>query len=199
MTDAPARRRRTAPAKPAATKPAAPRKPAATEKPAPTADRGLALYFLRHADAGDSAAWTGDDAARPLSKKGRKDSRRLGKHLAAIGVEAQVILTSPRVRAADTARLVGKALGIKPSIDPRVDSGFDRAALQAVVAGLDPSVTGAILVGHDPDFSSLASWLSDSTIEMRKGAVARLELSGRSVGAGAGALRWLVPPDALRG
>jgi phosphohistidine phosphatase len=159
--------------------------------------QALDLYLLRHADAGDSTAWTGDDAERPLSKKGRKQSRRLGRHLDGLGVDVQAILTSPRSRAADTAKLVGKALGVRPSVDARLDAGFDRGALQAIVGGLEASVSAVVLVGHDPDLSALASWLTDSTVAMRKGAIARIELPGRTVRAGAGALRWLLPPDAI--
>ena len=165
----------------------------------PVAAPPLELYLLRHADAGDATTWEGDDAARPLSKKGRKQARRLGRHLDDLGIEVSAILTSPRVRAADTARIVGKALGVKPATEPRVDSGFDRAALAAVIGDLEAMVTSVILVGHDPDFSALASWLTSSTVEMRKGAIAKIDVPGRMVGAGAGALRWLVPPDALRG
>jgi phosphohistidine phosphatase len=163
------------------------------------AEPALELYLLRHADAGDSTTWEGDDAARPLSKKGRKQARRLGRHLGGLGIDVSTILTSPRVRAADTARLIGKALGVKPTTDPRVDSGFDQVALEAIVGDLDAAATSVILVGHDPDFSAIASWLSASTVEMRKGAIAKIDLPGRKVGRGAGVLRWLLPPDALRG
>ena len=182
-------------AKPKAAAPALTSAPVATQPTAQVFD----LYLLRHADAGDSAAWTGDDALRPLSKKGRRQSRRLGKHLAGLGIEVQAILTSPRLRAADTAKLVGKALSVKPTVDARLDTGFDRAGLKAVLEGLEATASAVVLVGHDPDFSALASWLSDSTVEMRKGAIAKLELPTRAVGAGAGALRWLLPPDAVRG
>ena len=56
-----------------------------------------------------------------------------------------------------------------------------------------------MLVGHDPDLSDIASWLTDAPIALRKGALTRVDLDGRGVAAGAGALRWLLPPDAVRG
>jgi len=66
----------------------------------------LSLLLIRHADAGDSATWEGDDAVRPLSRKGRRQSKRLGALLDDLGVRPDVLLTSPRVRAAETAKLV---------------------------------------------------------------------------------------------
>jgi phosphohistidine phosphatase len=160
---------------------------------------GLVLYLLRHADAGDPATWPGDDGVRPLSKKGRKQARRLGRHLDSIGVDLAALVTSPKVRAADTARLVGKALGVKPADDARLGGGFDPGGLQSLLGGLTASTASVMLVGHDPDFSSLASWLTDAPIELRKGALVRIDLPNRQAGAGSGALRWLLPPDAVPG
>jgi phosphohistidine phosphatase len=166
------------------------------DEPAPD---GFSIYLLRHADAGDPGAWTGSDDERPLSKRGRKQARRLGRHLADLGVQIDLVLTSPKVRAVDTARLVGKALAVTAAEDPRLSGGFDPAALGALLGELDGSATSAMLVGHDPDLSEIASWLTDAPIALRKGALVRIDLAGRDVAAGGGALRWLLPPDAVRG
>jgi phosphohistidine phosphatase len=185
-------------AKPAAskTKPAA----ATAKQPvAPDNPRSLTLFFIRHADAGDSAAWPGDDAARPLSKKGRRQAKRLGDLLDRLHVRPDAILTSPRVRAADTARIVGRRVGRDSKVDDRLDAGFDAKGLAALVAEVAPAASTLALVGHDPDFSTLASWLVDAPISMSKGALARIELPERAIGAAKGTLRWLVPPDAIPG
>ena len=63
----------------------------------------IELYLLRHADAGDPMAWQGPDAARPLSGKGERQADRLGRFLAGIGFTPDAIITSPKVRAAQTA------------------------------------------------------------------------------------------------
>jgi phosphohistidine phosphatase len=165
------------------------------QAPAPA----LTLLLIRHADAGDSTIWPGDDAARPLSKKGRRQSKRLGDLLEALDVRPDAILTSPRLRAADTAKLVGRRVGTKVGIDERIDTGFNAERLSAVLADLPPAVALVALVGHDPDFSVLASWLADAPLSMAKGALARIELPERTVGAGKGTLRWLLPPDAVSG
>jgi phosphohistidine phosphatase SixA len=54
-----------------------------------------------------------------------------------------------------------------------------------------------VLVGHDPDFSDLVSWLSGFPISLRKGALAKVDLPDRAVGPGRAQLRWLLPPDAV--
>src|SRR5437868_1064741 len=77
----------------------------------------LELYLLRHADAGDPAAWKGDDAERPLSPKGRKQARRTGRWVAALGRHPDRILTSPKVRALETATIVAASLESEPVVD----------------------------------------------------------------------------------
>lgn len=160
---------------------------------------GLIVYLLRHADAGDSATWVGDDADRPLSKKGRRQARRLGRHLDDLGVKVDILLTSPLIRAADTARLVGKQIGVKPSEDQRLAGGFDAAGFRELVRDLDGPAPAVMLVGHDPDLSSMASWLANAPLALRKGALVRIDLPSRDIAAGSGALRWLLPPDAIPG
>lgn len=156
----------------------------------------LQLYLLRHADAGDPAAWPGDDAERPLSAKGRRQARRLGSMLAGIGWKPDLILTSPKVRAADTARLVGRAVGVKPDQDNRLATGFDVSDVGAMLAS-HPEARRVVLVGHDPDFSAVASSLTGAAIELRKGAIARIDLQDSKPSAGRGALRWLIPPGVV--
>ena len=157
----------------------------------------MELYLLRHADAGDPAAWDGPDERRPLSRKGVRQAERLGAFLAGIGFELDAILTSPKVRAAETARLVADALGARVSEDERLATDVTCESLEAVVH--DAGGPGRVMiVGHDPDFSELLATLCDAAhLPMKKGALARVDLEG-GIAAGAGILRWLVPPDLLR-
>ena len=64
----------------------------------------IAVHLLRHAHAGDPERWTGDDSLRPLSEKGRRQAERLGRLLAGHDEAPDLFITSPRVRAAQTAR-----------------------------------------------------------------------------------------------
>jgi phosphohistidine phosphatase len=182
--------------------PSAPQPEAASADPTPeppAAPGTLTLYLLRHADAGDPMAWTADDAERPLSKKGRRQAKRLARHLKDLDVQPAAILTSPKIRASATAKIVGRGVSRKPRVDERLTIGFGSDALTALVSGLEPGTDSVMLVGHDPDFSDAASWLVGTTIQMRKGALAVIDLPEREAGAGRGSLRWLLPPDAVAG
>jgi phosphohistidine phosphatase len=158
----------------------------------------LQLYLLRHGDAGDPMAWPGEDAERPLSAKGKRQARRLGSLLAEIGWKPDVILTSPKLRAAQTARIVGQAVDVKPDDEELLASSFELTDVGSVLAD-HPGARRLVLVGHDPDFSSLASTLTGAAIELRKGAIARIDLQDASPAAGQGALRWLIPPGVVPG
>ena len=121
------------------------------------------LWLLRHGDAADGSP----DAERPLTEKGEAQSRAAGRALAALGVELDACLTSPKVRAADTAKLACEALGVEPKHEPKLAGGpFDGEAL---AAGLGDDV---LLVGHDPDFSMAVHSLTGAQVRMKKGAVA---------------------------
>ena len=155
------------------------------------------ILFLRHADAGDPLAWAGPDEDRPLSAKGERQAERVARHLEAIGVEPDAIISSPRLRAFQTAEAVAKRLGRTVVISDRLAGGLDIDALGEVLAeaGLPAR---PILVGHDPDFSTVVSELVGAAgITVRKGALARVD-EALPLEAGEGDLRWLIPPDALR-
>jgi phosphohistidine phosphatase len=155
------------------------------------------LHLLRHADAGDPTAWTGDDAARPLSDKGRRQSDRLGRALAGYGFTPDLLITSPKLRAIETAEIVGELLDASIAVDDRLAESLDLSTVDAVLSDHgDPE--RPVLVGHDPDLSELVAVLCAAAgIPMRKGAFARIDVQ-RPLEPGAGTLRWLVPPNFLR-
>ncbi len=151
--------------------------------------------MLRHAHAGNPDEWTGDDAKRPLSTKGRRQAERLGRFLAARSFTVEAIVTSPKLRALQTAEIVAPHIGARYESDHRLAGPLDIALLQRVV--LDTGSSKVMLVGHDPDFSDLcADLIGASSLPLKKGALARLDtpLPLRPNGA---ILRWLVPPDLL--
>jgi phosphohistidine phosphatase len=124
------------------------------------------LWLLRHGDAADGSP----DAERPLTKKGERQSRAAGRALERLGVKLDACLTSPKVRAADTAKLACEPLGVEPKHEPKLAGGpFDAEAL---AAGLGDNV---LLVGHDPDFSMAVHALTGAQVRMKKGALAGIE------------------------
>ena len=124
------------------------------------------IWLLRHGDAEDGSP----DSERPLTEKGRKQSRAVGAALKAIGVEIDACLTSPKVRAAETARLACEPLGVEPELEPKLAGGpFDAEAL---AAGLGDNV---LFVGHDPDFSMAVHALTGAQVRMKKGGLAGVE------------------------
>ena len=138
------------------------------------------LWLLRHGDAADGSP----DAERPLTGKGEDQARAAGRALAALGVKMDACLTSPKVRAADTAKLACEALGVEPQHEPKLAGGpFDAEAL---AAGLGDEV---LLVGHDPDFSMAVHALTGAQVRMKKGGLAGVEK---------GELRVLLRPAELR-
>lgn len=157
----------------------------------------MELYLLRHAHAGDPTAWDGPDERRPLSEKGEKQADRLGRFLAGIGFQADAVITSPKVRAEQTARIVAGHLSLPVSTDERLAGALSPVALEAVLRDAGAPAR-PVVVGHDPDFTELVALLCDAArVPMRKGALARIDVAGR-LAPGAGTLRWLVPPDLLR-
>lgn len=175
--------------------------PSGAPEPTPVPTTGtpppLELYLLRHADAGDSAAWPGVDGERPLSKKGRRQAKGVARLLKELGLRVDAVISSPLVRAAQTAKPVAKATGVDVVTDERLGYGFGEEDLAALVAELGPAVERVVLVGHDPGFTDVASLLTGAQVSMSKGALARIDLAERGVRSGSGVLRWLLPPDAV--
>ena len=123
------------------------------------------IWFLRHGDAADGD----DDFARPLTQKGRRQSKAAGEALAALGVTLEACLTSPRVRAAETAQLACQSLGVEPETADELSGGeFDPATLTAGRGDV-------LLVGHEPDFSRAVGDLTGARVEMKKGGLAAVD------------------------
>jgi phosphohistidine phosphatase len=158
----------------------------------------IELHLLRHAHAGNPLKWHGPDDDRPLSSKGRRQAERLGALLAAVGFTTGAIVTSPRVRARQTAEIVADRLGIQPTTDDRLAESLSLASFERVMADAgDPG--SIVLVGHDPDFSELLGLLTGASLStMRKGAIARID-APRPLEPGSAVLRWLLPPELVPG
>jgi phosphohistidine phosphatase len=124
---------------------------------------GQIVYLLRH---GDAEHGDGEDAARRLTAKGAQQAEAAGQALARLGAEIEACLTSPKVRAAETARLACRALGLEPEVAEQLSGGpFDTLALSA-------GRGSTLLVGHEPDFSGAIARLTGANVKLRKGGLA---------------------------
>jgi phosphohistidine phosphatase len=121
------------------------------------------IYLLRH---GDAERGDGDDAARRLTAKGERQSELAGRALVALGAEIDACLTSPKVRAADTARLACDALPVEPEIAEELSGGGIDSP------GLATGRGNVMLVGHEPDFSNEIARLTGARAKLRKGGLA---------------------------
>jgi phosphohistidine phosphatase len=113
----------------------------------------MELYLVRHAE----AAGGEPDELRPLTPAGREQARSLGERLRESGVRPDAILTSPLLRARETAALVGRELGVEAVPDERLAPG---ATADAVTSAIDGRGETIIVVGHQPDCSRIAAALT---------------------------------------
>ena len=160
-----------------------------------------ALYLIRHGIAADLSSACSDDAARPLTDQGTERLRIQFSALRQLDADIEHVLTSPLVRAMQTAALLKEALKPAPAIVVvealRPGGRFD--ALMAELARL-PSVKGVALVGHEPSIGMVAARLlgARDPIPFKKGAVCRIDVDTLPP-TEPGQLQWFLPPRVLRG
>jgi len=93
--------------------------------------REVQLWLLRHAHAGDPMKWSGPDDIRPLSDKGRLQAERVGRLLAGTNMRPDAILSSPKLRALETARRAASELGMAVrGVDELVDVAGGHAEVE---------------------------------------------------------------------
>ena len=133
------------------------------------------LWFLRHGEAEPHDARP--DVDRRLTARGEEQSRAAGRALQALGIAFQLVLTSPRIRALDTARLACQQLGSDFVVDDALSSEFslDDAVALAAAAGED---SRALFVGHDPDLTQVLFDLTGARADFKKGGVAGVRMRG---------------------
>jgi phosphohistidine phosphatase len=158
------------------------------------------LYLIRHAVAEERGdAWP-DDSRRPLSEDGIAKMKKNARGLVRIGVVFDVVLTSPLVRARQTAEIVAAAYSTRPPIVV-IESLSTEGSTQAVITDLEAqSRRGRIaLVGHEPNIGELAAKLAGArrAFEFKKGAVCRIDVESLPP-AGPGTLKWFLTPRIMR-
>ena len=157
----------------------------------------MKLYFLRHGIAVAREAWNGSDETRPLTPDGTARMAQAAKGMARLGLEVDLILTSPLTRAVETADIAARALAKHDVLaqDSRLSPGFGIKELVNILS--DHAKTKAmLLVGHEPDFSNTTAVLiGGGRLVMKKGGLALVEIKDEAIPRGE--LVWLLPPKVL--
>ena len=154
----------------------------------------MKLYLLRHATASDIAP---SDAERPLTAAGKGEAHIAGLALAVLGVKLDAILSSPLVRAWQTARGVAEALkftGDIVSCDELQNDADTLDLLRAIKHSAGVDAAEVLLVGHMPSLAQHIAALIDAGnpngLSLGKGAIACVSLS--ALRPGTGDLRWFM-------
>ena len=127
----------------------------------------MRLILVRHAHSDPGQP----DELRPLSARGRDEARALGERLAA--ERPDVVLTSPLLRARETAAAIAKAAGVELRVDERLAPG---AAADDLLGAVDGAGDTVVAVGHEPDCSEIAAALGAGGREFAPAAYAEIEL-----------------------
>lgn len=162
----------------------------------------IELYLVRHGVAGERGPAFPDDRLRPLTDEGITRFRQGVKGLVAMGVTIDLVLTSPLVRARQTAELLVAGLPTHPrldTLDALAPGGRVPLIMEAITQRSRQRQSHIALVGHEPDLGELAVRLlgARGSIPFKKGGVCCIELQGRLAG-GPGTLLWHLPPRVLR-
>jgi phosphohistidine phosphatase len=157
------------------------------------------LFLIRHGVAEERGEAWPDDAKRPLSEDGIERFQRSARGLARLDVWIDVVLTSPLVRARQTADIVASAFDPRPSIIT-IESLAPGGSYAALVADLEKHgrKTRIALVGHEPGIGELGARLIGSrhSFEFKKGAVCRIDVD-EIPPVGPGDLRWFLTPKVM--
>jgi phosphohistidine phosphatase len=158
------------------------------------------LYVVRHAIAAERGSDWPDDSKRPLTEKGVERFRESVDGLIWLDVQLGVVLTSPLVRAKQTAEFLAGGLPSRPPVKviDALAPGHTPQEVLEHVAREGRGHSRIAIVGHEPDLGELIGWLLGSrrAVPLKKGGVCLMDLDTMS--SRHGTLAWLMPPKALR-
>ncbi|HEY6074640.1 MAG TPA: phosphohistidine phosphatase SixA [Anaerolineales bacterium] len=156
------------------------------------------LYLIRHALAAEAESPEADDSQRPLTSKGRRKMRQAADGLKTLRTRFDLILTSPYLRATQTARIVAKKFAMEKSaviVTEHLAPSGSADQLVTEICEKYGSLNNVALVGHEPYLSGLASMLvagdAGVSILMKKGSVCCLSTEDLQYGRCA-VLEWLL-------
>src|SRR5258708_182430 len=159
----------------------------------------MIIYFVRHASAGEPMANPKKDEKRPLDADGMQQCGVVGRALAALNVQPDVMISSPLKRATQTASLIGNEIGyearlqLEPAMRPEGSFADFRRMLDKYARH-----EAILVVGHNPSITDFVAKMiarsgCEALIDFKKGAVARVETERR-----AATLNWFITPKLAR-
>jgi phosphohistidine phosphatase len=159
----------------------------------------MIIYIVRHASAGEHMANPKKDEKRPLDADGIEQCGYVGRALAAMNVQPEVIVSSPFKRATQTAALVGNEIGyegkiqLEPAMQPEASFADFRRMLEKYA-----KYEAVMVVGHNPSITEFLARIitksaNEALLEFKKGAVARVETVRH-----AARLNWFLTPKMAR-
>jgi phosphohistidine phosphatase len=157
----------------------------------------MRIHLLRHGTAEDAPPG-GSDAERKLTAAGREEIRRALECVRKAKIAPSLILSSPYVRAIETAEIAAASVGYHGTIvrtDALVPSGSPERVWDEIRGRQNE--TEILMAGHEPLMSQLAAYLLDSPalqVQMRKATLVRIDVE-RFTGSPRGVLKWMLPPD----
>ena len=161
------------------------------------------LYILRHGIAVEPGTPGYEkDADRPLTSEGRRKLRQVAEAMEALELSYDLILSSPYLRARQTAEVIAEALKARKKVElsDSLTPGGSPRKLVELLNHLQPSPESVLLVGHEPYLSSLISLLVSGdagfTVVMKKGGLCKLSVESLKAGRCA-ALEWLLTPKQM--
>jgi phosphohistidine phosphatase len=155
----------------------------------------MIVYFVRHASAGQHNLSPSKDEKRPLDREGVQQAHQVGRLLAAMDLDVDVVISSPLTRALQTASAVAGEIGYEQKIESdaalRPDATFD--SFRQLIAKYSQKAA-IMVVGHNPSMSEFLTLVLSrgherEMIDFKKGAVARVEMGRKS-----GTLQWCLTP-----
>jgi phosphohistidine phosphatase len=160
----------------------------------------MEIYLLRHAIAVESEKFRGEDSRRPLTREGAKKMRRAAKGIRSLGLSFDLILTSPYLRARETADIVAHVCKLRRvECSDFLTPGGDQRKLLGQLRELR-SKKSVMLVGHEPHLGRLLATLIGArlaaALQLKKGGVCLLSAERLRYGACA-KLEWLLTPRQL--
>ena len=159
----------------------------------------MIIYFVRHASAGQHLPNPKKDEKRPLDSDGIEQCGLVGRALAAINAQPDVVISSPLKRATQTASLIGNELGyegklqLEPALKPEASFPDFRRMLEKY-----SRYEAVMVVGHNPSITEFLARMiaksgSEALVDFKKGAVARAETVRKSA-----TMNWFFTPKMAR-